>query len=249
MKPIKIKAVILDDEILAREVLTDYLGRLEHVVSIRQFSNPEDARLYLSANEADLLLLDIEMPGINGIDFLKSLENPPVTIFTTAYRNYAYEGFELGVIDFLLKPISFPRFEIAVQKACDFLVLKEQNSDLEKITDTTDLDQTVFIKSGVQRIKLNLNNVTYLQGLKDYTIVFTSTGKIVVKGSVRSMHTIFPEQLFVRVHKSFIVSRSHVERIERNRLLLKDRQPIPIGRNYKEMVDQLFGGTTHIPGK
>ncbi|GAB3706018.1 LytTR family DNA-binding domain-containing protein [Spirosoma flavus] len=237
-----LKCVVIDDESLAREVLESYLSRLDFVELIRQFGNALEARSYLESNDADVLFLDIEMPGMNGIDFLKSLSQPPITVFTTAYRNYAFEGFEMGVIDFLLKPIAYPRFLQAIEKIQDFLSLKEQNARLENTAAgvPTDLlkDDSVFVKSGVQRIKLNFSDVVYIQGLKDYAIIYTLTGKIVIKGSIKAMHDIFPENRFIRVHKSFIVAVSRVTRIERNRLILTDSQQIPFGRNYKEEVEK-----------
>lgn len=233
--------VIIDDESLARDILVSYLDRLDFVKSIRQFGNARDALLYLESHQADVLFLDIEMPEMNGIDFLNriaetTLSHPPITVFTTAYRNYAFEGFELGVIDFLLKPISYPRFVQAIEKIRDFLSLKEQNIRLDD-GPTGDSAETIFVKSGVQRIKLNFDDVTHIQGLKDYAIIYTITGKIVIKGSIKAMHTIFPESRFIRVHKSFIVATSRISRIERNRLIVSDNQ-IPVGRNYKEDVEK-----------
>lgn len=233
--------VIIDDESLARDILVSYLNRLDFVKSIRQFGNARDALLYLESHQADVLFLDIEMPEMNGIDFLNwiaeaTLSHPPITVFTTAYRNYAFEGFELGVIDFLLKPISYPRFVQAIEKIRDFLSLKEQNARLDD-GPTSDSPGTIFVKSGVQRIKLNFDDVTHIQGLKDYAIIYTITSKIVIKGSIKAMHAIFPESHFIRVHKSFIVATSRISRIERNRLIVNDNQ-IPVGRNYKEDVEK-----------
>lgn len=235
-----LKCVVLDDELLARDVLISYLSRLDYVDSVHQFGTAAEAITYLEKHEVDVLFLDIEMPGMNGIDFLKSLTHPPITVFTTAYRNYAFEGFELGVIDFLLKPIAYPRFKQAIDKIRDFLTLKEQNANLENgLTET--LPESIVVKSGVQRIKLNFDDVTYIQGLKDYAIIYTVTGKIVIKGSIKAMHEIFPKNRFIRVHKSFIVAVSKIIRIERNRLLVNDNQ-IPIGRNFKEEVERAIVG-------
>lgn len=242
-----LKCVIIDDESLAREVLEDYLSRLDFIASVHPFGDAQEALLLLENNGTDVLFLDIEMPGMNGIDFLKSLSQPPITVFTTAYRNYAFEGFELGVIDFLLKPIAYPRFLQTIDKIRDFLSLKDQNTRLENVpvetrpelTQTESIQtQSVFVKSGVQRIKLNFDDVTYIQGLKDYAIIHTTTGKIVIKGSIKSMHDIFPENRFIRVHKSFIIALSRITRIERNRLLLSENHQIPLGRNYKEHVEK-----------
>ncbi|GAB2801372.1 LytTR family DNA-binding domain-containing protein [Rhabdobacter roseus] len=231
-----LRCVVIDDEPLAREVLQNYLQRLDCVRSVRLFGHAQDALEYLRHHEADVLFLDIEMPELNGLDFLRALPQPPLTVFTTAYRHYAYEGFELGVIDFLLKPIAYARFRQAIEKIREFLALKEQNTQLE----TGASLGTVFVKSGTQRIKLNLADVTYLQGLKDYAIIYTDAGQIVLKGTLKAMHAIFPPSQFVRVHKSFIVAVSRITRLERNRLIINGN-PVPIGRNYKEEIEALVG--------
>lgn len=231
-----LNCVVVDDETLARDILEGYLSRLDFVGSVRAFGQAKEAFSYLETHDADLLLLDIEMPHLNGLDLLKSLSNPPITIFTTAYRNYAFEGFELGVIDFLLKPIAYPRFLQAVEKVRDFLALKDVQTQVDLPSSQTSHD-AIFVKSGVQRIRLALDDVLYIQGLKDYSIIHTLTGKVVIKGSVKAMHDLFPAGQFIRVHKSFIVAVAKISRIERNRLRIGDHQ-IPIGRNYKDDLDK-----------
>ena len=235
-----LNCIIIDDEPLACDVLEDHLRKLEGTRLLHTFHHAGDALLFLKNQAVDVLFLDIEMPEMSGIALLKKLQHPPLTVFTTAYRDYAFEGYELGVIDFLLKPVSFPRFVQAVEKARDFLTLKEQNALLEEGAHTPDF---VFVKSGTQKIKLHFNEVTYIQGLKDYAIIHHSGGKVVIKGSVKFMHTIFPERLFMRVHKSFIVAKDKITRIERSKIILKDHQ-VPIGRNFKDEVAQWMTGTT-----
>ncbi len=226
--------VIVDDEPLALEVLAGYLKRIEDVHSVSLFSNAEDALRYLENQHADILLLDIEMPKMTGIEFLEKLTDPPLTIFTTAYRNYAFEGFELGVIDFLLKPISFQRFSAAIDKVRDFLALKSHDTQLEpdKLA-----PEFIFVKSGVKRIKLEFDQITHIQGLKDYAIIYTPQEKIVIKGSVGTVQEMFPPSLFIRVHKSFLVAHKAIRRIERNKIVIGSFQ-IPIGRNYREEVER-----------
>ena len=146
------------------------------------------------------------------------------------------EGYELGVIDFLLKPVSFERFLQAIQKARDFFSLKDQHTSIEN--DDGQLG-SVFVKSGVQKIKLNFDDVTHIQGLKDYAIIHHAGGKVVIKGSVKSMHDIFPEKHFMRVHKSFIVAKHKIVRIERNKIMLKNFQ-VPVGRIYKEALESFL---------
>jgi len=233
-----LQCVIIDDEPLAREILEEYLQK-SGVTGAVQFSNARDALAYLQTHEPDVLFLDIEMPEMNGIDFLKSLAQPPVTVFTTAYRDYAFEGYELGVIDFLLKPISYLRFQHALEKIRDFLQLKEQNTDLEQNLSEEKPD-FIFVKSGAQRVRLAFDDVSHIQGLKDYAIIHTVTGKVVIKGSVKAMLDIFPPARFLRVHKSFIVAIDKIRRIERNRIIWGSYQ-IPIGRSYREEVTRVIG--------
>lgn len=233
-----LKYVVVDDEPLAVEILDGYLKKIDHVHSVFLFSNAGDALQHLKDHRADVLLLDIEMPEMTGIQFLKTLADPPVTVFTTAYRNYAFEGYELGVIDFLLKPISFKRFEQAINKIREFLSLKAQYDHAEDFLPDKSTD-FIFVKSGVQRIKLYFNEVTHIQGLKDYAIIYTGKEKILLKGSIKAMLDIFPPKRFVRVHKSFIVSVNKITRLESNRIILSGHE-IPIGRNFKDDLERVL---------
>ncbi|SEL26656.1 LytR/AlgR family response regulator transcription factor [Parapedobacter koreensis] len=225
-----LNCAIVDDEPLAQEILAGYMASLDRVQLVGRFSNAFDARAFLEDHTVDVLFLDIEMPEMSGIDFLKSLPHPPITVFTTAFRDYAFEGFELGVIDFLLKPIAKPRFLLALEKIRDFLSLKTEDADFELSRDTPEF---IFVKSGVRQIKLFFADVTHIQGLKDYAIIYAASGKIVVKGSIKFMQKLFPSPRFIRVHKSFLVAMDKIKRIEKNRIIIGDHQ-IPIGRNYKD---------------
>jgi DNA-binding LytR/AlgR family response regulator len=236
--------MIIDDEPLAQDVLAEHLSAIADLQLVGRFNNAFAAKEFLDKFETDLILLDIEMPEMTGISFLRGLENPPLTIFTTAYRNYAFEGFELGVIDFLLKPIAFARFAAAIDKVRDFLLLKNQDTQLEPGQPEPEF---IFVKSGVKRIKLYFDQVTHIQGLKDYAIIHTPSEKIVVKGSVKMVQQMFPAALFVRVHKSFLVSVKAIRRLERNRIMI-DQHQIPIGRNYREEVEKYTGRSSCRPG-
>jgi DNA-binding LytR/AlgR family response regulator len=229
--------VIIDDEPLAQEILAGYIEQ-ESLRLLGCFNNALDGQAFLKDHPVDVLFLDVEMPEMNGIELLRSLAQPPITVFTTAFRDYAFEGFELGVIDFLLKPISLARFRVAVEKVKDFLALKREDAGLEAAKDAPEY---VFVKSGVQRIKLYFAEVTHIQGLKDYAIIHAAKGKIVIKGSVKHMQQLFPGDGFIRVHKSFIVAKDKVRRIERNRIIIGEHQ-VPIGRNYKEEVERRILG-------
>ena len=234
-----LSCVIVDDEPLAREILAGYIEQLGAIKLSGSFNNAPEAMQFLQRQAVDVLFLDIEMPEISGIEFLKSLKTPPITVFTTAFRDYAFEGFELGVIDFLLKPISQARFRVAMEKIKDFLSLKTDDARFEISRDAPDF---IFVKSGVQKIKLFFSDVSYIQGLKDYAIIHAATGKIVIKGSVKSMQQLFPDPQFIRVHKSFIVAKSKIRRIEKNRIIIGDHQ-IPIGRNYRVDMERKIAGS------
>lgn len=233
-----LNCIIVDDEPLACDVLQSHLRKLDSVQVVSVFYNALDALTFLEKHTIDLLFLDIEMPEMSGIALLKKLPQAPLTIFTTAYRDYAFEGYELGVIDFLLKPVSFSRFAQAIEKVKDFISLKDHHSMLER---NGEVAGSVFVKSGVQKIKLNFEDVTHIQGLKDYAIIHHAGGKVVVKGSIKFMHDIFPEKYFMRVHKSFIVAKNKIVRVDKNRIILKNFL-VPVGRNYKEFLEKFMEG-------
>jgi DNA-binding LytR/AlgR family response regulator len=229
-----IKCVIIDDEPLAQDVLEEHILKTSGLALVGKFNNALAAKSFLAHNEVDVLLLDIEMPEMTGINFLKSLSQAPLTVFTTAYRDYAFEGFELGVIDFLLKPISFQRFAASIEKIKDFLSLKAQGTVLEAGEREPEF---IVVKSGLKRIKLYFNKVTHIQGLKDYAIIHTDEERIVIKGSIKMVQEMLPSALFVRVHKSFLVLKKQIMRIERNKIIVGSLH-IPIGRNYREEVEK-----------
>jgi DNA-binding LytR/AlgR family response regulator len=231
-----LRIVVVDDEPLALEILDGYLKRIDNVHSMSLFANTREALRFLQNQPVDVLFIDIEMPEMTGIEFLNELTDPPLTIFTTAYRDYAFEGYEMGVVDFLLKPISFNRFKQAIEKITEFLTLKAQNINIDDNPTFRETD-FIFVKSGVQRIKLHFNDVTHIQGLKDYAIIYAYTGKILLKGSIKAMLDIFPHDRFIRVHKSYIVSIQKITRLERNRIVL-DGYQIPIGRNFKNNLEK-----------
>lgn len=229
-----LSCIIIDDEPLAQEVLTGYINREGNLRLISVFNNAFDAQAFLQKNTVEVIFLDIEMPEMDGIELLKSLSSPPITVFTTAFRNYAVEGFELGVIDFLLKPFSYDRFALAIDRIREFLSLKSDDTSLDKDENSPDF---IFVKSGVNRIKLLFDEVTHIQGLKDYAIIHTLSGKIVIKGSVKTVHGLFPSASFIRTHKSFIVAKDKVKRVEKNKIIIGVYE-IPIGRVYKTEVEQ-----------
>jgi DNA-binding LytR/AlgR family response regulator len=232
-----LNCAIVDDEPLAREILAGFMAPLPWVKLAGTFSNAFDALRYLDRHAVDVLFLDIEMPEMSGITLLKSLEQPPLTAFTTAFRDYAFEGFELGVIDFLLKPVSEKRFNQSMEKITEFLSLQKNDANLETNSGNREY---IFVKSGGEKIKLLLSEIIFIQGLKDYAIIQTATDKIVVKGSVKFMQELFPEPDFIRVHKSFIVAVSRIRKIARNQIII-GKYGIPIGRSYRNDLERRMG--------
>jgi DNA-binding LytR/AlgR family response regulator len=223
--------VIVDDEPPSHQVLKNHIERLPNVRLSAEFNNARDASEYFRSNQPDILLLDIQMPEVTGIEFLRSLIVKPITIFTTAFRDYAFEGFELGVIDYLLKPVQFERFEVAIRRAIDFLQ-PENAVEMHEI----------LIKSGTKKILVDYRTIIYAQGLKDYTILHTVDRKYVVKGSVKAFEEYLPSEFFLRVHKSFIVAKHQIKIVSRNKIELENLS-IPIGRSYRETVDRFLKGS------
>lgn len=223
--------VIVDDEPPSHQVLKNHIERIPNLHLVAEFFNANDAAEYFKRNTVDILLLDIQMPEVTGIEFLRSLPAKPITIFSTAYRDYAFEGFELGVIDYLLKPVNFDRFEMAIRRATDFMMMSRPEN-------TVDLHE-ILIKSGTKKILIDYRKIIYAQGLKDYTILHTAEKKYVVKGSVKAFEEYLPSDFFLRVHKSFIIAKEQVKLVFRNKIELENVS-IPVGRSYKEALDKFL---------
>lgn len=230
--------LIVDDEPPSHQVLKSHVQRIPNLELIASFYNANDAGAFLKSNSVDILLLDIQMPEVTGIEFLRSLTTKPITIFTTAFRDYAFEGFELGVIDYLLKPVHFERFETAIRRAMDFMQMSRPEDAVE-----FKANYEILIKSGTKKILLDYRTIIYAQGLKDYTILHTSDKKYVVKGSVKAFEESLPSEDFLRVHKSFIIAKSRIKLVYKNKIELENVS-IPVGRSYKEALDNFLEGST-----
>lgn len=229
----KYNCVIVDDEPLAHEALEGYISKFEELVLVRKFFNAVEAEKYLNSNPVEILFLDIQMPELTGLELLERLKEKPVTIITTAFRDFALEGFELGVMDYLLKPIQPERFNTAVIKVIEFISLKQLGTQM---IDERNPSGNIAIKSGTKTISLALASVTHIQGLKDYSIVYTNDNKkYVIKGYLKVIGRIFDRQDFVRVHKSFIVARNCIRNINRDKIEIGSYL-IPVGRVFKDDV-------------
>lgn len=233
-----IRCVIIDDEPLAQRVIERYTENIPFLEIVSKCSNAVDAIDVLHHTDVDLLFLDINMPRISGIDFLKTLINPPLVIITTAYAEFAIQGFELDVVDYLMKPIAFDRFYKAIQKVEDLLKSRELPHFEMKTVERAD-ESFIFIKSSKKTYKVTLDDILFIEALGDYVKIYTTDKMIVSYQSLKNIETLLPSKLFPRIHKSFIIALSRVDLIEGNHVKIKDRL-IPIGTNFKTDFEKLI---------
>ncbi len=225
------QCLIIEDEPLALALLTDYVEQCPGWELAASFTDPIKALRFLEEQSVDLILLDIQIPTLTGIQFAKVIGNKYPVIFTTAYENYALDGFELDAYDYLLKPISLERFLQSMQKAAERLAQKSQSkSTSARVSSAKDY---VFVKSGYKTVRLDFSEICYLEGLGDYIAIHTPSEKILSLSGIKSFLERLPDQEFVRVHRSYAVALSKIESIERNRIIIKEKH-IPIGPKYQE---------------
>lgn len=231
------KCIIIDDEPLAIDILAGHCDKIDFLELEGTFTNPLDAISIIKERKVDLIFCDIEMPQLSGIDFIHSLDNRPLFIFTTAYSQYAVEGFNLNAVDYLLKPIPYNRFITAVSRAKEFLCHKEKPVEANVFSsngETNEQRNFIFVKAEYESIKIDLDDIEYIQGLKDYLkIHVVNTNKaILTRMSFGEILDKLPGYRFLRVHKSFIVNVNFIKTIQRNRILINDVR-IPIGESHK----------------
>lgn len=227
----KIKTVAIDDEPLALEIIKDYAKKIPHI-ELTTFGNAVDGLEYLTANNTiDLLLIDISMPDINGIDLVNQLQLRPMIIFTTAYKEFALQGFELDAVDYLLKPFSFERFEKAVQKAQHLWELQRSIQPQE--------EYNLFVFSDYRMIKIPANEIIYIESLDDYIKIHLRDGKsIMTLMPLKKVVQILPDKDFARIHRSYIVSLKNILSISARRLVLKTGQELPVSESHIEALNK-----------
>ncbi len=235
----KYTCIIIDDEELARELLDNFIERVPQLHLLAKFSNPLEAISCLNQESVDLVFLDIQMPEMTGIEFLKTLSQAPAVILTTAYDRYAVEGFELSVIDYLLKPFGFPRFLNAVNKAIELIDFREKSNEKTPSTHAAEsprVPSDFLLINGDHKIhRLYLKDILYIQSMKEYVVYFTDEGKIMALGSLKSLEEKLPASDFMRIHKSYIVAKKRVRSIEGNQLDI-GATTLPIGGSYRNDV-------------
>ena len=231
-----VNCIIIDDEPLARKGLKEYIADVDFLNLVGEFDNPLKAAEMIGRGEAQLLFLDIQMPKITGIEFFKALQHPPPVIFTTAYPQYALEGFEVNALDYLVKPVSFDRFFKAVLKAKEFYEIRDTNNKEANAT------EYFFIKADNKLVKILFDEVLYVEALQNYVTIHTTAKKYMTYLTFKSVESYLPADKFLKVHKSYIVAASKIDTIEGNDIRI-GQQHIPISRNQKdEVMDKLLKG-------
>lgn len=230
----KTKCLIIDDEPLARDLIRSYLTKLENFEIAGECGDAMKAMQVLRDQKVDLMFMDIQMPQITGIEFLKILKNPPKVIITTAYREYAIDSFELDVVDYLLKPITFERFLKSVNKY--YQVSQEEIPVSAPVSEVIQSEEAfIYVRENKRVIKVNLNEILYIEGLSEYVQIYTDKKKIITKTSMTSLEEKLPGDGFLRIHKSFIVSMSRIEAFTAHTIEVPGKD-LPIGRSYKNTV-------------
>jgi DNA-binding LytR/AlgR family response regulator len=235
--------IVIDDEPLALDLLEDYIGKIPFLKLERIFTNPIEGLGYLQENKVDLVFLDVELPYISGIELVKCLHSKPQIIFTTAFEKYAMAGYDLEITDYLVKPISFERFLKAVHKAYNLNKLNTK-SESRSLPQAEKENQTDFlmVKTGYNAIKVNLDDILYIEGLKDYIKIYTSGKTIQTLNSLKKLQEMLPESRFVRVHRSFIVSLPKIDSIQRSRIVI-GKTFVPVGENYKNAFKDMLASS------
>ncbi|HEV7423862.1 MAG TPA: LytTR family DNA-binding domain-containing protein [Candidatus Paceibacterota bacterium] len=229
----RLKCLIIDDEPLAQNIIENYLKNVSFIELIAKCDNALSAMTWIKKQKIDLIFLDISMPFISGIDFIKTLQNPPAVILTTAHKEFAVESYELNVLDYLLKPISFERFLKAINKLDN-----EGSKDIKPVIDDSGSDTFIYVKSEKKNVKILLKEILFIESLKDYIKIQTITKSIITQVPISAIEQRLPES-FLRIHRSFIVARDKITAYTQHDFEIGKYQ-IPIGRNYKSAVSKMF---------
>ena len=233
--------VIIDDEPAAIEVLQFHLKKIPSMELKASFRDPLEALDYLQKHRVDLIFLDINMPELSGISFPKFLQNPPLIIFTTAYSEYALESYELKAVDYLLKPINFDRLLQAVIKVKQVLNINNEAATTSSQTSNDSPEQTIFIKSGSEFHQVSIENIKYIESDGNYVTFHTTKRSILARYKLSEVIDIIPKQLFVRIHRSYIVALKYIETIKKHCIVI-DKKEIPISSKYREAFFTVIHG-------
>ncbi len=227
-----LKAIAIDDEPIALEVIENLAADVSFLKLTAVFVNALKAIDFLAKNDVDLIFIDIKMPNISGIELMRSLSNPPMVIFTTAYSEHAVQSFELNAIDYLLKPFSLPRFLQACNKAYEQHMLRKNNL-ISSAPDTS-----LFIKSGYEQIRVALSEILYAESNGSYINFILEQGKIISRMTMLEVESLLPASDFIRIHRSYVVAIKKVTRIDRNNIWIK-QVALPLGSNYADAIEKI----------
>lgn len=224
------KCIIVDDEPIARKGVKKLVGQISQLELLDSFNSAEAASEYLQTTGVDLIFLDIQMPGINGIEFARSIPKHTLIIFTTAYSEYALDSYEVDAVDYLVKPIDPVKFRKAVDKAVAYhsLLLDEEKKSVENIE-----GECIFVKSDRRFFKINLKDVLFIEGLKDYVIIQMDGQRIITRMNVKSIHDLLPKKTFLRINRSYIINKNHIDSFDNNDVFIRSHE-IAIGNSYRD---------------
>jgi len=231
------RCVIIDDEPIAIRVIKNHLSAFSNFEIVAECHNALEAMPILLKEKIDLIFCDIQMPQITGVDFVRSLSHPPHVIFTTAYRDYAVDAFELNVVDYLLKPISFERFTKAINHFLETQKAEERKPKQPELVNK--LKEYIFLKADKKHYKINLDDLLYFESLGDYVVAFTSHKKIVTKERISYLAQNLPKSKFLQIHRGYIVSIDKIESVGAGFVEI-NKQKLPVGRNYKPSLHNLM---------
>jgi DNA-binding LytR/AlgR family response regulator len=231
----KLRCLVVDDEPMARQGMVEYIRETDFLQLQAEASNATEAAAKLAGGDIDLILLDIQMPGMTGLEFLRTLKNPPMVIITTAFSEFALEGFELDVMDYLVKPIPYNRFLKAVTKARDFKALKTQDAASVPVVNF------MFVKSNGKFERILFDDIRLVEAMQNYVIVHVNNQKLVVYMTMNGMEAQLPTATFMRVHKSFIVPITRVQAIQNHELIIEQFK-VPVSRTlYDAVCNRILG--------
>lgn len=239
----RIKCIVVDDEPIARQYLSDYVAKMPQLELLAVFGSAKDAWGIIETGEAELVFLDIQMPGLTGIELIRTLQKKPAVILTTAYSEYALEGYELDVADYLLKPISFDRFARAVNKVAGRLKMQDGNIGPGLLTSGENEATTrdfIFVKSGYKSVKVNISDILYVEGMKEYVVIHTKDRKFTKLDRMKNMENFLKEKGFIRIHKSYIVAVKNIDTVFGNIVEINGTQ-LPLGRSFRDDVNGILG--------
>ena len=228
-----IHCIALDDEPLALQVIVQYCSKISYLQLDKVFTNPDDAKDYLKNNKVDLLFLDIQMPDINGVQFYKSLTTKPPVIFTTAFKDYAVDGFNVDAIDYLLKPFEYDRFLKAIYKAKEYIEFLA-SQDLQM--------SSIYVKVNYEMMKINLKDIDLIEALDDYIKIHIKPYPVLTLMTLKGVLEKLPENLFLRIHRSYIIPLHKVEKFSKNKVQVVGKE-IPIGSSYADVYERLLSAS------